>query len=229
MKKFLLLLLTSYTLMANNLPHTIETKVSSVTNNGEMHLATAVPKGMSGIVIHNYGNGLSAITHSVISKEGSVATTLPYTAIHHDNIPTIQTAVQANDKVIFGNFYNNAMLIAPNERMYANITKKFDKTWVHPDAYALEFMRAEESDISLASLEKFATANQVGLVLIVTKNSLLILDPISKMFLGKEALPQDTEKAMTPFFARFNQMDVSTFGFSKTTHTEYYQAVEGIK
>jgi len=229
MKKLLLLLLATYTLMANNLPQTIETTVTNVNDNGEIQLATSAPKGMSGIVIHDYGNGLSAITHSIVSQEGSIAKILPYTAIKHENIPTIQTAVKVNDKVILGNFYNNALLIAPNARTYANITKSLKKTWIHPDAYALEFMREEEPTITLKSLKKFAMANQVGLVLIVTKDSLLILDPISKVFIGKQPLGEKVEKAMTPFFARFDQMDVSMFGLSKVKHTEYYQAVEGIQ
>ncbi|MBU1668814.1 plasminogen-binding N-terminal domain-containing protein [bacterium] len=231
MKKLLLLLLllTTYILMANNLPQTIETTVSNVNDNGEIQLATSVPKGMSGIVIHDYGNGLSAITHSIISQGGSTIKVFPYTAIQHENIPTIQTAAKVNDKVILGNFYNNALLIAPNARTYAKITKSLKKTWIHPDTYALAFMREGESAITLESLKKFSMENQVGLVLIVTKDSLLILDPISKVFLAKHPLAGNAEKAMTPFFARFDQMDVSIFGLSKVTHTEYYQAVEGIK
>jgi len=229
MKKFLLLLLATYTLMANNLPQTIKTTVTNVNDNGELQLATSVPKGMSGIVVHNYGNGLSAITHSVISQGGSTTKVLPYTAISHDNIPTIKTAVQVNDKVILGNFYNNALLIAPNARTYANITKSLQKTWIHPDAYALELMNEGETKITLKTLHKFAKANQVGLVFIVTKNSLLILDPISKMLLEKQPFTGDSEKAMSPFFARFDQMDTSIFGLSKVDSTEYYQAVEGIQ
>lgn len=229
MKKLLLLLLSSYLLMANSLPQTIETHVSNVNKNGEIQLATSVPKGMSGVVVHDYGNGLLAITHSVVSQAGSVAKTAPYTAIVHENIPTIQTAIRVNDRVILGGFYNNALLIAPNARAYASITKRFKKTWIHPDAYALEFMKEGAHTISLESLNKFSKANQIGLVLIATRDSLLILDPISQTFLGKQTLTGNSDKAITPFFARFDQMDVSTFGFSDIDHTEYYQAIKSLK
>lgn len=216
--------------MANNLPQTIVTKITHIQDNGTIQLSTSVPKGMSGIVVHDYGNGLSAITHSVVSKGDSTAKIVPYTAILHKNIPTIQTAVKVNDTVILGNFYDNALLIAPNARSYANITKSFKKTWIHPDAYALEFMKEGQRAITLESLKKFAQANQVGLVFIVTKDSLLILDPISKVFLTKQALTGNrADKAMTPFFARFDQMDVSLFEFSKIKYTKYYQAVKEIK
>jgi len=46
---------------------------------------------MSGIVLHNYGNNLSAITQAVISLGETSATVLPYTALLHENIPTIKT------------------------------------------------------------------------------------------------------------------------------------------
>lgn len=229
MKKLLFLVLLSYALMANSLPQTIQTQVATVINSNEIQLAHAVPKGMSGIIVHDYGNGLSAITHSLVSQEGAKAKIFAYTDIKHNNIPTIQTAPQSNDRVILGNFYNNALIIAPNARTYTNITKTFKKNWMHPDAYALEFMREGQSAINLESLQKFAQNNQVGLILIVTKESLLILDPISQMFLGKHALSTNNDKAMTPFFARFDQMDVSIFGFSKINHTEYYQAVGALQ
>lgn len=229
MKKLLLLLLTTYSLIANSLPERIETTIKSIDKNGNIQLSTSVPVGMSGIVVHNYGNGLSAITHSLTTKANSTVKIKPYTAILHENIPTVKTDVKVNDKVILGAFYENAMLIAPDARTYANISKNFKKTWIHPDAYALEFMGKGESAISTKSLKKFAQANQVGLVLIVDSDKILILDPISKLFLGQLPLNIKAEKTINPFFSRFEQIDVSAFGFSKVKLVDYYQAIKNIQ
>jgi hypothetical protein len=228
MKKIILFVLATYSLMANPLPQRIETSIKSIQGNS-IQLAENVSTGMSGIIVHDYGNGLSAITHSVITTQNGKASILPYTAILHENIPTVKTEAKINDKVILGNFYSNALLIAPDARSYANITKHFHKTWIHPDAYALQFMREERSAISLDSLRKFAMNNQVGLVLIATKTQLLILDPISKKFLGQQAIDGTSTKAMKPFFSRFEYMDISTFGFSKTTLKDYYKAIQDLK
>lgn len=228
MKKFLLLLLTSYSLMANALPQSITTTIKSISPNGQITLATSVPKGMSGIVVHDYSNGLTAITNSVITDKNGKATLLPYTAISHENIPNIKTASKVNDKVVLGNFYNNALLIAPNAKTYTNITKKFKKTWVHPDRFALDFMSDSQSAISLDNLEDFAKKNQVGLVLIVTQNSILTLDPISKKFIAKQPFSANVTKPMSPFYARFEQMDTSVFGFSKVIMTDYYKAINSL-
>ena len=229
-KKFLFTLLAmSYMLFANALPSTITTTISNVTSNGQIQLATNIPTGMSGIIIHNYGNGLSAITHITVSKGGSMASVAPYKAISHENIPNIQTAVTKGDKVIFGNFYNNALVIAPNRDVYRKITTTYKKTWIHPDAYALDFMKEGETRLTLESLKKFAQLNQVGLVLIVTSTQLLILDPISEQFLGSVPMQVNQSNAMVPFYARFKQMDTSVFEFSEKNYTPYFQSVAGVK
>jgi len=228
MKKIILLVLATYSLMASTLPQRIETTIKSI-HGDTIQLAQNVSAGMSGLIVHDYGNGLSAITHSVISTQNGNAKILPYKAILHENIPTVKTEAKINDKVILGNFYNNALLIAPNERSYSNITKKFNKTWIHPDAYALQFMSEEASEISLSSLKRFAIKNQVGLVLIATKTELLILDPISKKFLGQKQIKGTSKKIRKPFFSRFEHMDVSTFGFSEIILKDYYKAIQDLK
>ena len=230
MQKILFILLAiSYTLFANALPNTITTTVSNVTSNGQIQLATNIPRGMSGIIIHNYGNGLSAITHATVSQGESKSSVAPYEAIPHENIPNIQTAVTKGDKVVFGNFYSNALVIAPNRDIYRKITTTYKKTWIHPDAYALDFMKEGETELTLENLKKFAQLNQVGLVLIVTPTQLLILDPISKQFLAAVPMQVTQANAMAPFYARFKQMDVSVFGFSKKDYTPYFQSVAGLK
>jgi len=214
--------------MADALPQSITTTIKNINPNGQIILATSVPKGMSGIVVHDYGNGLTAITNAIITDKNGRATLLPYTAIPHDNIPNINTASKVNDKVVLGNFYNNALLIAPDAISYANITKKFKKTWIHPDRFALDFMRKAQSAISLDNLENFAKKNQVGLVLIISNNGLYVLDPISRKIIGKSNISVKTDNAMRPFFARFKQMDTSIFGMTKVVLTDYNKAVQAI-
>jgi hypothetical protein len=214
--------------MADALPQSITTTIKSINQNGQITLATSVPKGMSGIVVHDYGNGLSAITNAVITEKDGKATLLKYTAIPHENIPNIKTASKANDKVILGNFYNNVLVIAPDATSYANITQKFKKTWIHPDRFALDFMKHAQSAITLDNIESFSKKNQVGLVLIASKNGLFILDPISKKFIGKKNISVNTDNAMEPFFARFKQMDTSVFGVSKVTLTDYDKAINNL-
>jgi len=229
MKKLLFILLTTYLLMADSLPQTIQTTIRSVQNNGQVQLASRAPKGVSGIVIHNYGNGLKAITHKVVSLGNGLALATPYTATEHEKIPTIQTPIKVNDRVILGNFYNNVLVIAPNLKSYTQIINQFQRTWIHPDNYAVEFMKEGNPSISLESLKNFATINQVGLVLIATENRVLVLDPMSQSFIGSTPLQLRDRESMNPFFTRFKQKNTSTFSLSNISYTDYFQAVNGLK
>jgi len=229
MKKIILTLLaTGLLLVANNLPSSITTTITKVSNNGEISLASSVPAGQSGLIVHNYGNGLSAITHTAVSN-GSTASIASSDTMLHEKIPNIQTPATVGDKVIFGSFYDNALLIAPNQDVYKKITNQYNKTWIHPDQFALEFMKSEEKNLSFDRIKKFAQLNQIGLVLIVVPNKVLILDPISKKFLGDFPVAVTTQKSISPFYARFQTIDTSNFGLSPTQYPSYYQLVSGIK
>jgi len=231
MKKILLfMLISSYSLFADALPTSIKSTVKSISNN-IITLNSNIPVGMSGIIMHDYGNGLSAITHTTISLGGSKASVQAHTAILHKNIPSIQTAITAGDNVIFGNFYNNALIIAPNQTAYKQISKKFKRTWIHPDAFALDFMQEGESRISMNVLERFSKKNQIGLVLVIATDKLLIIDPISKKIIGTRELKTNPSTAITPFYARFDQIDLSVFSVGENSkhYTPYFQSVAGLK
>lgn len=229
MKKiFFFILISSYSLFADALPNSIKSTVKSVSN-GIIQLETNIPAGMSGIVMHDYGNGLSAITHTTVSLGDGTATIQPHTAILHPNIPSIQTEVSAGNHIIFGNFYKNALVIAPNRLAYQQITKKFKRTWIHPDAFALDFMQEAETTMSMDALERFAKKNQIGLVLVVASDKLLVIDPISKKIIGSTGLKTNPNTTMTPFYARFKQMNLSIIEFSETVYTPYFKSMAGLK
>ncbi len=228
MKKIILLLITTYSLIANTLPKRVETTIRAI-NGNHIQLANSVPSGISGFIVHEYGNGLSAITHSIVTISNGEATILPYKAIRHKNIPTVKTEAKVNDRVILGNFYNNIMVIAPNEQTYSTITKRFKRNWIHPDSYAVQFMKEGRSEISLDSLKRFSIQNQIGLILLVDKKRIVIIDPISKKRIAEEPFQTPNQKAMNPFYSRFPQMDISSFGFSDIKLEEYYKSIKEIK
>jgi hypothetical protein len=229
MKKLLSFLLTTLSLMAIELPTPVGTTIKT-NHRGAVQLTQNVQKGMSGIVVHRYGNGLSAITNTIIAHGGNRATLAPYSLLSHERLPTIKTEAKEGDKAIFGNLYNNVMLIAPNEQSYSQITKSIKRSWIHPDIYASYLINHNATEISLDNIRDFAIKNQVGLVLIATQNSLLILDPISKAYLSKLPLNLSNKKAQSPFYARFEQIDSGAFSMSDVVpFAEYYQGINQLK
>ena len=230
MKKFLFLLLLNYTLFADALPTRTGTVILSV-DNDSVQVATSIPQGISGIVIHDYGNNLSAITHVLISKGGKKATIHPYYGLGHENLPNIKSNVEKGDKVIFGNFYSNILLISPNEEMYRKTTQSLKRSFIHPDIYAMDLIVNDEKEISFSNLKAFSQKNQIGLVLITTRENIMVLDPLSSEYLTTIPLIKTLNStSISPFYARFEQISNGIFGTkSHQNFSEYYQGVGQIK
>ena len=229
MKKLLFILLINHTLFANSLPSSISTTITAVSKNS-VQVNVTIPKGTSGIVIHNYGNKLSAITHMLISTGDKQATIHPYIGLGHEKLPNIKSDVVKGDKVIFGNFYDNILLIAPNEEVYRKTKQSIKRSFIHPDIYAMDLITHDETQISLNNLKLFAQRNQVGLVLIAIKDYIMVLDPMSSEYLHKFPLSTTATNTISPFYARFEQISNSLFGVeSNQKFLEYYQGVNQIK
>jgi hypothetical protein len=182
---------------------------------------------MSGIVIHNYGNSLEAITSYITqtSSDGS-AKLIGRDILQHAELPTIKTAVSAGDKVIGGYLYNNILLLAPDANTYAKITSAHNKRWIHPDLFALFLSQEGDPYPTKANLASFAKEYQVGLIYIVRNGSAVLLDPISGQLVGKKAMSNLPAKGEYPFHMRFEEIDAGWFFSDKQTN--YYQLMESI-
>lgn len=224
MHKLLLLTLFSLPLFAGFFPSTVQTTVQSV-NGKKIKLSQAFPQnGMSGVVVHTYRNALSAITSrlSQTSSNGS-AKLSDAGVIHHDELPTIKTAVQKGDKVIGGYMYQNVLVLAPDADTYAKVTQSYNKKWVHPDLFALYLSVNGEGRATKETLLHFAKKYQIGLIYIVRKNTEVLLDPISGKIISQKARSTAPTKGHFPFYMRLGALESGWFGKSETGN--YYQAV----
>jgi len=227
MHKIALMILTALPLFAGFFPSTVHTSISSVGNN-TVSLRSALPvNGMSAVVVHNYGNSLKAITSYITqTSSNGKAKLINNDIIHHDELPTIKTAVAAGDKVIGGYLYNTVLLLAPNADTYAKITSSYHKLWIHPDQFALFLSKEGDTHPTKANLAAFAKEYQIGLVYIVRNGSAVLLDPISGQVVGKKAMNNLPSKAQYPFYMRFDE--IQTGWFSKSATGNYYQMMESI-
>jgi hypothetical protein len=99
MRKIALLALTALPLFAGFFPQTIETSISAV-HGKSITLTTPLLQGMSGVVVHDYGNEIEAITSRLIQENYNDAKLISGDIIKHEKLPTISTEVSAGDKVI---------------------------------------------------------------------------------------------------------------------------------
>lgn len=227
MRKIVLVALLGLPLFAGFFPQTVHTSVKSVSGNTVTLNQKFPVDGMSGIVIHNYGNNLTAITTRLIqtSPEGS-ASLIKTNMLQHDNLPTIKTAVSPSDKVIGGYLYDNVLLLAPDADTYAKIISQDKKTWIHPDLFALYLSVEGEERPTKANLADFANKYQVGLVYIVRKDSAVLLDPISGKIVSKKSMSNLPNKGIFPFYMRFEQIDSGWFG--SDVEGNYYDTMESL-
>lgn len=228
MLKLALMTLLSLPLFAGFFPQTVHTSIKSVQGQS-IKLKSSFPvSGMSGVVVHNYGNDLSAITSRITqtSSDGSV-TLLDADVLHHDKLPTIKTAVAPNDKVIGGYLYNNVLLLAPDADTYAKIIASHNKKWIHPDLYAIYLSTEGEESATKENLAGFAKKYQIGLIYIVRKNSAVLLDPISGKIISQKSMSGLPKEGKFPFYMRLEALDSGWFG-SDAKGGNYYNSMESL-
>jgi len=224
MLKIALIALTALPLFAGFYPQTVHTSVAAVSGKN-MTLRSSFPvNGMSGVVIHNYGSDIKAITGRVVQTTKGHVHVIDNDIIEHDNLPTINTSPAKGDKVIGGYLYNNILVLAPDANTYAKVTSSANKTWIHPDLYALYLSQEGEGTPNRENLASFAKEYQVGLVYIIKKGAAVLLDPVSGKYVGQKGVSGLPAKAQFPFFMRFDK--INTSWFSKTATGTYYQLME---
>jgi len=228
MLKIAFIALTALPLFAGFFPTTTHTSIASM-NKTQMTLkSTFSQKGMSGVVIHHYGDALSAnLGYLLPTKQNHTFSFLAKETLHHPTLPTIKTPPSLNDTVIGGYLYQNVLLLAPNAAEYHRITSQYHKTWIDPDLYALFLSKEEEREPTKANLAAFAKKYQVGLIYIVQKESAILLDPISGKIVAKKRQKSiSKESTHYPFFMHFKLED--TTWFSKKEVGTYYQTMESL-
>jgi hypothetical protein len=227
MFKIALFTLLSLPLFAGFFPQTVHTSVKAVKGNAITLKSRFPVNGMSGVVIHNYGSGLTAITSRItqLSSNGE-ASLLSADVIDHESLPTIKTVVAAGDKVIGGYLYNNILLLAPDADTYAKITSTHDKKWVHPDLFALYLSVLGDDRPTKENLALFAKKFQIGLVYIVRRNAAVLLDPVSGKIVSQKNMTGLPKEGNSPFFMRFKALDTAWFGSSEKGN--YYNIAESI-
>ncbi len=227
MHKIALITLLSLPLVAGFFPQTVHTSVKSVKGNTITLNKKFSANGMSGVVIHNYGNDLTAITSRIAqtSSDGSVSL-VTTDILHHDELPTIKTAVSPKDKVIGGYLYNNVLLLAPDADTYAKIISAHKKKWIHPDLFALYLSVQGEEQPTKENLAHFAKKYQVGLIYIVRKNSAVLLDPVSGKIVSQKSMTNLPKEGTFPFYMRFKALDSGWFG--SDTEGNYYNTMESL-
>ncbi|MBL0720995.1 MAG: plasminogen-binding N-terminal domain-containing protein [Sulfurovum sp.] len=184
-------------------------------------------KGMSGIVIHNFGSELKAISNYIRYEGGNNATTIGFEPIVHQELPTVKPKVRAKDKVIGGYLYKNILLLAPDYNTYKRITSSAKKNWIHPDLYAMFLSKIGDQIPTKFNLLKFASEYQIGLIYIVQRGKGVLYDPVSARYISSTELSGLPIKGQFPFYMRLGKIDSGWF--SRDAKGTYYNTVGNLR
>ncbi|GAA8767082.1 plasminogen-binding protein PgbA [Helicobacter pylori] len=161
----------------------------------------------------------------IIAVENGVATAKfrAFESMKQSHLPTPRMVARKGDLVYFRQFNNRAFLIAPNDEIYEQIrATNTDINFISSDLL-VTFLNG--FDPKIANLRKACNVYSVGVIYIVTTNTLNILSCESFEILEKRELDTSgVTKTSTPFFSRVEGIDAGTLGklFSGSQSKNYF-------
>ncbi|GAA8073468.1 plasminogen-binding protein PgbA [Helicobacter pylori] len=161
----------------------------------------------------------------IIAVENGVATAKfkAFESMKQRHLPTPRMVAKKGDLVYFRQFNNQAFLIAPNDEIYEQIrATNTDINFISSDLL-VTFLNG--FDPKIANLRKACNVYSVGVIYIVTTNTLNILSCESFEILEKRKLDTSgVTKTSTPFFSRVEGIDAGTLGklFSGSQSKNYF-------
>ena len=190
--------------------------------------------GSSGIVVHTFKNGISTIVAraDVVKKEGDKATVrfevFKFSA--QQAFPKPGLLPQVGDKVTLNYLYNRALIVAPNYKVFKEVTNHFDKIeWVHPDIVGAYLAKVFRPNPDREIFEKVCSINSTGLIFFALEKKAYFVD-CNNFKVLKTLKGGHIKKAQVPFYTRIKGIETSWFKWSSSQisdYNSYYRSLIG--
>ena len=216
MKYILLLLLVIFELNAGVV------KAPILTVDSDEQIATIkidkIDVGMSGFIVHEIAPQHTSILKNVVvkayDKETKTATLdmSDYTGLRNNALPTGNWKIKVGDTAVFAFGYSRALLIAPSEEIYHQVSKSISIQWIHPDLFATVLSFRGHPTPLKEDFEAMSDASSVGLVFIYLDKKLFMLDIKSFKILTINDAPLVQDSVKLPFYTRVEEIDANWWG-----------------
>lgn len=192
--------------------------------------------GMSGYVLHKIDEKESTIIKSAVvtSFKDGVATlkVSDFSVLKNDALPKAIWNVEVGDDVVLGYGYKRALLIAPNEKLYYDITKQLKLKWVHPDIFATMLSFNAHPTPLKSDFKEFSDTMSVGVVFFFIDGKLYMTDAKSFKVLNVVDTPfKQPKDVKLPFYTRVGKIDSHWWNFGEGTDElesySYYKKLIG--
>lgn len=216
MKHIFLILLMAFSLVAS----VIKTPILSVdaVNETATVKLERVDVGVSGFLVHTIAENHTSILKNVhvinYDNTSNIATLQmsEFTALKNNALPTGKWQPQVGDSIELAFGYSRALLIAPSEEIYHQITKSVKIQWVHVDIFATVLSYRGHPTPLVEDFRAMNIASSVGLLFIYLDKKLYTIDIQSFVILNISEAPLVQDSVKLPFYSRVETIEANWWG-----------------
>jgi len=183
--------------------------------------------GMSGFVVHNIAPKHSSILKDAVVTSFDAASSRAtiklsdFEGLRNNALPSGKWKLQVGDVAIFAFAYSRALLIAPSEEIYHQISKSVNIQWVHPDIFATVLSFRGHPTPLKEDFKAMSIAGSVGLLFIYLDQKVYMLDIQSFKILSISQAPLVQDSVKLPFYSRVEKIEANWFGEGNDELQEY--------
>ena len=190
--------------------------------------------GSSGIVTHTFKNGVSTIVAraDVIKKDGDKAIIRfeVFTLSAQDAFPKPGIIPTVGDKITLNYLYDRALIVAPNYKVYKEVTKYFKEIdWIHPDIVAAYLAKIFRPNPDKKVFKKICQINSASLIFFALNDHGYFVD-CNNFQTIKTVKTGRIKQAQVPFYTRIKEIETSWMKWSGSDISDYnahYRSVIG--
>jgi hypothetical protein len=207
----------------------IKAPIVSIDNDKEIATVEVghIDVGVSGFVVHHITPEHSAILKNAtvidFDKEKKIATIKmsEFNALRNNSLPYGKWKPQLGDTVELAFGYSRALLIAPSEEVYHQITKSVRIAWIHPDLFATVLSFAGHPTPLQSDFINFANAASAGLLFLYLDQKVYTVDMKSFKILSITDAPLQVKKKQIPFYTRVTKIEANWWGEGSDEMEDY--------
>jgi len=207
----------------------IKTPIVSVDKENET-LSINIKKidiGVSGFAVHKIAENHSSILKNVIvvdfDKQTEVATLKmrEFNTLRNNALPSGKWELREGDMIELAFGYSRALLVAPSEEIYHQITKSVKVQWIHPDLFATILSFNGHPTPLKSDFEAMGISGSVGLLFIYLDKKVYTIDMQSFKILSIADAPLTQDSVKLPFYSRVEKIEANWFGEGSDELEEY--------
>ncbi len=185
--------------------------------------------GESGLIVRWFDSEHASVAAKAVVvdiKEGKAKVAFEeFANVDNNTFPKAIISPRKGDEVLFRNFYDRGVIIAPNQELYDKVKGAYKNTvWVHPDLLASDLVIANRNRIQKNDIRKFCAAYDVGIVYIVNMNKGEAYDCQSFKVVKQDYITGRVEKKeqIFPFYSRFGSLEGGWLNAGLGSKPNYY-------